>query len=87
MVQRVRRRVAVCGFIIVVALGARSAHGQIPEWFGSYRTAADFELQDVCSGRAVKLSDYFDPGKPTKNVVVLVFTGVSCPIGAGVTAA
>jgi thiol-disulfide isomerase/thioredoxin/mono/diheme cytochrome c family protein len=81
MVQRVRRRVAVCGFIIVVALGARSAHGQIPEWFGSYRTAADFELQDVRSGRAVKLADFFNQGTPTKNIVVLVFTGVACPIG------
>jgi thiol-disulfide isomerase/thioredoxin/mono/diheme cytochrome c family protein len=81
MVQRDRRRVAMCALIIGVSLGSGSAQGQIPEWFGSYRTAADFDLRDVRSGRSVKLSDSLNPESKTNKVVVLVFTGVSCPIG------
>ena len=65
MAQRCRRRVAVCGLILGVALEAWSARGQIPAEFGSYRTAADFELRDVRSGRMVKLTEYFNPGMPT----------------------
>jgi thiol-disulfide isomerase/thioredoxin len=79
MVKRCRAAMAVCGLIVSVALGARSAKGQIPEWFGSYRTAADFELRDVRSGQLVKLADCFKPESKTK-VVVLVFTAVKCPI-------
>ena len=81
MAQRCRRRVAVCGLILGVALEAGSARGQIPAELGSYRTAADFELRDVRSGRMVKLTEYFNPEMRTKNLVVLAFTGVSCPIG------
>ena len=81
MAQRCRRRVAVCGLILGVALEAGSARGQIPAEFGSYRTAADFELRDVRSGRMVKLTEYFNPESRTRNLVVLAFTGVSCPIG------
>jgi len=66
--------------IIGAILVAGSARGQIPDWFGSYRTAANFELRDVRSGLSVKLADYFNPETQTKNVVVLVFIGVTCPI-------
>jgi mono/diheme cytochrome c family protein/peroxiredoxin len=79
MGERGRRRITVCGFIMCAALAAPPAQGQIPDWFGTYRTAAEFELRDVRSGLSVKLSDYFKPESKTK-AVVLVFTGVSCPI-------
>jgi hypothetical protein len=82
MAQRFTRRFAVC--LLVLGGGlllAGSARGQIPEWFGAYRTAADFALRDVLSQRTIKLSDYFKPDAKTRNVVVLAFTGVDCPIG------
>ena len=63
------------------AFGAGPAWAQIPEWFGQYRIAADFELREVNSKRTIKLSDYFKPESKAQNVVVLVFTGVGCPIG------
>ncbi|MHC5539424.1 redoxin domain-containing protein, partial [Singulisphaera rosea] len=79
MAHQRRWRFAVCGLFLGVTGGADSAWGQFPPDFGSYRTAGDFELRDVRSGRIVKLSDSFNPEKPTKNVVVLAFTGVSNP--------
>ena len=81
MAQRCTRRFAVCLMVLGGVLGAGSARGQIPEWFGTYRTAADFALRDVLSQRTIKLSDYFNPEAKTRNVVVLAFTGVDCPIG------
>jgi len=81
MVHRRKRRFAACLLVLGGAMGAGSARAQIPEWFGQLRIAADFELRDVNSNRTIKLSDYFKPESKTKNVVVLVFTGVGCPIG------
>ena len=81
MAQRGIQRVATCVLIFGVALATGPARGQIPEWFGSYRTAANFDLRDARSGLSVKLSDFFNQATPTKNVVVLVFIGVACPIG------
>ena len=81
MAQRGIRRVATCVLIFGVALATGPVRGQIPEWFGSYRTAANFDLRDARSGLSVKLADFFNHATPTKNVVVLVFIGVACPIG------
>ena len=81
MAQRGIQRVATCVLIFGVALATGPARGQIPEWFGSYRTAANFDLRDARSGLSVKLADFFNQATPTKNVVVLVFIGVACPIG------
>src|SRR5262245_3948482 len=81
MVNGCKRRLAACLLALSSALGVAPARAQIPDWFGQYRTAADFELCDVTSKRTIKLSDYFKPDSKKKNVVVLVFTGVSCPIG------
>ncbi|MFI5457062.1 MAG: redoxin domain-containing protein [Isosphaerales bacterium] len=81
MVHLCKRRFAACLLVLGAAMGAGSARAQIPDWFGTYRTAADFELREVHSNRTIKLSDYFKPESKGKNVVVLVFTGVGCPIG------
>jgi hypothetical protein len=67
--------------VVGAVMGVASARGQVPDWFGQYRTAADFELGDVTSKRMIKLSDSFKNDPKTPSVVVLVFTGVSCPIG------
>ena len=81
MIPRSTHRFATVLLIVGGAVGGGSARGQLPEEFGSYRTAADFELRDVQSQRTIKLSDYFKAEAETKNVVVLAFTGVDCPVG------
>jgi peroxiredoxin/mono/diheme cytochrome c family protein len=81
MVHRCKRRLAACLLALGAAWGVGPARAQLPEWFGQFRIAADFELRDVTSNRTIKLSDYFNPESKSQNVVVLVFTGVDCPIG------
>jgi hypothetical protein len=57
MSHRCTRRFAVWLLVLAGVLAVSSACGQIPEWFGAYRTAADFALRDVLSQRTIKLSD------------------------------
>jgi peroxiredoxin/mono/diheme cytochrome c family protein len=81
MVHRCKGRLAACLLALGAVWGVGPARAQIPDWFGQFRTAADFELRDVTSNRTIKLSDYFNPESKSQKVVVLVFTGVGCPIG------
>ena len=67
-----------CGFIIGVAVAAGSARGQIPR-VRELPHSGELRPADAAP-ESVKLADT-RIGKPTKNVVVLVSTGVTCPIG------